>query len=212
MKNSLLFLSAICLFIMQSACAVGNAHRYHDTIADLNVAGTIAIAVTTHDQREYIISGDKKSNFVGLSRGGFGNPFDVTTETGESLASDMTKSLVNSLSKKGFKPVSVLVNPKDDQQTIIDKLRKVNAERLFLLTLIEWKSDTYQNTALHFDIKATVYDSTGKTLGEKELKGTDDLGGSALNPPGHAKKAVPKAFKEKIQSLLNSNEIISALQ
>ena len=32
-----------------------------------------------------------------------------------------------------------------------------------------------------------------------------------MNPPGYAKEAVPKAFKEKIENLLNSKEIADNL-
>ena len=151
-----------------AACAVGNTHRYQDTVADVERTGTIAIVVTTHDQRQYVVSGNKGQDFVGLQRGGFGNPFDVRTDSGNALASDMTQSLINSLSKKGFKAVPVPVAPTDDQQTVMNKLKASGGERFLILTLTEWKSDTYNNTALIYDIKAAILDSEGKTLGGKD--------------------------------------------
>jgi len=33
-----------------------------------------------------------------------------------------------------------------------------------------------------------------------------------MNPPGHAKKVVPVAFKEKIESLLNFEDISEAIE
>lgn len=201
----------VCLIVLLSACAVGNRHRYHDTFADINITGVIAIAVTTHDRRDYVVSGKKCPNFVGLQRGGYGNPFDINTDSGNALAYDMTQSLTNSLSRKGFKAMPISVAPVDDRQSVIDKLKATGNERFLVLTITEWKSDTYQNTALIYDIKATILDRDGKTLGESTLKGRDDLGGSAWNPPAHAKEAVPTAFREKIEKLLNSKEIIAAL-
>jgi hypothetical protein len=43
------------------------------------------------------------------------------------------------------------------------------------------------------------------------IKGSDDLKGSFWDPPAHAKEAVPIAFREKIEKLLNSTEIEAAL-
>jgi hypothetical protein len=201
----------VCLAVVLSACAVGNRHRYHDTLADISVTGAIAIAVTAQDQRNYVVTGNKSPDFVGLQRGGFGIPFDVSTDSGNALSHDMAQSLANSLSKKGFRAMPITVGPGDDRQAVIDKLKATGTEKFLLLTLTEWKSDTYTNTALVYDIKATILDRYGKVLSESALKGRDDLGGSAWNPPAHAKEAVPAAFKEKIEKLLNSKEIIAAL-
>ncbi len=212
MKNVKLFLLLTFFALALNACAVGNTHRYHDTVADIKASNTIVIAVATHDQREYVISGRKNPDFVGLSRGGYGNPFNVSTASEKPLAEDMTQSIANSLAKKGFKAVPVTVVHTDNRQAVIDKLRAADGERMLIFTLTEWKSDTYMNTALIYDVKAEVLDRNGKTIAEREIKGRDDLGGSFMNPPSHAKEAVPVAFKEKIEKLLNSSEIEAALR
>ncbi|MEK6742340.1 MAG: hypothetical protein AABZ15_01950 [Nitrospirota bacterium] len=211
MKRKLVLLIAYCAAVL-SGCAIGNTHRYHDTLADINFSGSITIAVATHDQREYVLSGVKEPDFVGLSRGGFGNPFNINTESGKQLAEDMTLSIANSLGKKGFKVVPVLVPHSDQRQAVVGKLKGAGGERLLIFTLSEWKSDTYMNTALLYDIKAEVLNKEGTTLAQKSLNGKDDLGGSFMNPPQHAKEAVPVAFKEKIEKLLKSPEIEAALR
>lgn len=65
--------------------------------------GTITVAVATHDQRPYVVGGNKKPNFVGLSRGGYGNPFDVVTVSGNPLADGFSESISRSLAARGFK-------------------------------------------------------------------------------------------------------------
>lgn len=52
--------------------------------------------------------------------------------------------------------------------------------------------------------------NASKVLAEKQIQGKDNLGGSAINPPGHAKTAVPAAFTQKLETLLNSPEIQNA--
>ena len=75
-------------------CAAGNRHAYHETVAVLQASGSKTIAVATHDEREYVRSGHKRPNFVGLQRGGYGNPFNVTTASTHPLAQDMTDAIV----------------------------------------------------------------------------------------------------------------------
>jgi hypothetical protein len=204
----LLFLCTTLL----GGCAVGNAHRYSDTVVDINSPTTRSVAFTVYDQREYVMSGNKTPDFAGLSRGGFGNPFDVTTESKKPLTEEMTLSIAATFKKNGIKAIPVVVAFAGKRSNVIEKLKATGGERLLLLTVFEWKSDTYSNTSLHFDVNAEVLDREGKTLAEKRSKGVDELGGSAWNPPAYAKDAVRKAFKEKVETLLNSMEIGTALQ
>ncbi len=204
------------VLVIFAGCASGNKYNYSDVVADLNASGAKAVGVATHDQRAYIKSGEKNPDFVGLMRGGlnfsFGAPHNVTTASGHPMAADMTRALASSLSKKGFKAVPVVVTQTDDQNAVLEKLKASGAERLVLLTLNEWKSDTYHNTALQYDVSLKVYDQAGNVLAEKEIKGKDDLGGTLWGDPvSFAKESVPRAFKEKIEVLLNSTSIANAL-
>lgn len=212
MNYLLRFLFIAFMSITLSACAFGNKHAYHDVHADIEAIGTSVVAVTTHDQRNYVISGNKNPVFVGLQRGGYGNPFDVLTKSGDPLAHDMTQSVAMSLSKNGFKAIPVPSSHSDDRQTLINRLKSMEADRLIMFTIYEWKSDTYQNTALIYDVNATIMDREGKVLGESKIEGRDNLRGSFMNPTGHAKEVIPDAFREKIQILINSKQISNELQ
>jgi hypothetical protein len=206
------FLFCLSIAILVSGCAVGNKHRYHDVIADIKFSGDIAIGVGTQDAREYIISGDKDPTFVGLSRGGYGNPFNVGTQSGQPLANDISQTISNSLSKKGFKPIIIELSHRDNDNTIIEKLILSKAPRLIFLKLNEWKSDTFTNTALLYNVDFKVMDEKGEVLAEKHLEGRDNLKGSVMNPPSHAKKAIPEALKQKIEELLNDPGVQKALE
>lgn len=74
------------------------------------------------------------------------------------------------------------------------------------------ENPNFVGTALHYDLTMKIYDQDGKVLTEKKIQGKDDLGGSSWNAPASAKQAVPRAFKEKIEELLNSTAIAAALQ
>jgi hypothetical protein len=211
MKLRHAIISLLSILILTS-CAVGNQHSYHDTIANIAVSGNITVAATTHDQREYIVSGQSPLNYVGMQRGGFGNPFNVTTASGKPLAEDITTSICHSLSVKGFRAIAVNVAPSDNRNDVIAKLRTSESQRLLLLTLNELQSDTYSNVGFSYNMKLEVFDPNGNKLAEKSIKGDDSLGGSAWNPPERARGVIPKAFKEKLEALLNSGEILKTLQ
>jgi hypothetical protein len=202
----------LAIAMLTSGCAVGNRHHYQDVLADIQYSGDIAVGVGTQDARPYVISGDKPPSFVGLSRGGFGNTFDINTESGRPLADDVNQDISRSLAQKGFKPVSVALSPQDDDAAVFAKLSATKAPRLLWLKIAEWKSDTYTNTALIYNVDLRVMDESGKILAEKFLEGRDNLKGSVMNPPAHAKKVVPIAFKEKLEALLNDPGVQNALK
>ncbi len=114
------------------------------------MSGNYPVAVTTLDQRDYVLSFNKSPNFVGLQRGGYGNPFDVITEDGKPLSDNVTAALANSLKAKGFVAVRVETEVKDTSDAVVKKLMTASSRRTILLTLREWKTDTYMNVALYY--------------------------------------------------------------
>jgi hypothetical protein len=78
-------LAVVCLCLLNGACAVGVQHKYDATDAQIEAKPTGIVAVAVQDARSYILSGNKTPNFVGNSRGGYYNAFDVTTTTGKPL-------------------------------------------------------------------------------------------------------------------------------
>jgi hypothetical protein len=205
--------AAACIVasLMVSGCAIGNKHRYDDVVAPLRVEGSNHVGVGVSDRRPYVISGSKSPTFVGLQRGGYGNPFNVSTSSGASLADDMASALVRSLNAKGFQAVAVVITVADDPSRVVSRLTEGHPDRALLLVLREWKADTYQNTALLYDVSLQVLDGEGRLLAEKKLVGKDNLGGSFWNPPAHAKEAVPQAFVRKLTELLDDPQVAAAL-
>ena len=204
--------AALVLFVavMASGCAVGNRYAYHTVVASPQVSGTTALSVATHDQRDYVRTGSKPPQFVGLQRGGFGNPFDVKTEEDKPLADAMTTALVNTLTRKGFRAQPVVIA---HSATVPDARRQVigtAGDRALLLTLTEWKSDTAMRVGLNYDMTLVVLDRSGAVLAEKRLQGQDNLGAATL--PSQVGGMVSAAFKTKLEQLLDDPAIATALR
>ncbi len=124
-KANVIWLIILVLFL--AGCAFGNKHAYHNVDANISAAGTTKVAVATHDQRNYVKNGDKQPDFVGLQRGGFGNPFDITTASGNALAQDVTETICRSLASKGFHTTPVIVNYSETSYTVKADLKKTGA-------------------------------------------------------------------------------------
>jgi hypothetical protein len=198
--------------VLASGCAVGNTHSYDNVLASLSYQGTRKVAVGTEDQRPYVLNAEKGPQFVGLSRGGYGNPFNVTTTSGKPLADDLTLSLERSLDAKSFDAVALTIGLREDDAAVVAKARETGATRIVVLALREWKSDTMMNTALIYEAALRVLDASGALLAESKIAGRDDLGGSAVNPPKHAQTAVPIAARAKLEALLADPAVAEALR
>lgn len=207
-RHSVRCLFAVCIAGLFMGCAVGQKYSYDTVISDLSASGNKTIGVATHDKRPYILSGEKDPDYVGTLRGGFGNPFNVNTESGRPFSDDISQSIASSLSKKGFKAITIVTLPKDSRENVMEKLKATYGENLILLTLHDWKSDAFANGSLRYSASLEVFDKHGINNAEAKITGEDDLGSAMYSQ----KKAVREAFKKKIEKLLNNPEVVQSLQ
>ena len=198
--------------LLATGCAVGNVHNYRDAAFPLEKDSGQAVAVAVQDQRPYVLDGNKGPEFVGLSRGGFGNPFSVTTASGQPMADDMARAVASSLETAGYRPTVVPLSPKETLDAVRAKLSAAQTPRSLYLAVREWKSDTYMGTSLTYDLTLSVLDTRGMPLADKSDRGKRDLGGSAWNPPAHARKAAPEMFSKMMGEFLADEGIRKALR
>jgi len=192
-------------------CAVGNRYGFAGVVADVQASGTASVVVATQDLREAVVAGKKTPDFVGLQRGGYGNPFDVTTESGKPLADVVSDAVCASLAQKGFKPLSIIVATTHTPEQIRTGILNQKPQLGLMLYVMDWKSDTFANVGLTYELQLYVIDGAGNQIAQSTVSGDEDLGGSAWNPPKHARKAVPEAFRDALERLLNHDAVRAAL-
>ena len=152
--------ASLPLILTLAGCAIGNRYDYSHSIAGLPITGGGKLAVDVVDARPYVLNHEKSPNFIGLQRGGFGNPFDVTTKSGRPLADEMRDAIANSLERRGF----TVVGTKDP------------APRKLELRVQEWKSDVMMRFSIHYDLTLIVYDAQGAVIASSTAKGSDVQG------------------------------------
>ena len=192
-------------------CAVGNQYELHKAMPVLKAQGGARLAVGTHDQRLDITSGDKEPDFIGVQRGGFGNAFSVTTASDQPLASDITTVVVRALQQQGFAAEPVELPPTLSKAGAEAAVGAKGAQRAIVITILEFKSDTYTNVGFDYAFEIVVLDAAGQTVAKASTAQGRNLKGSFWNPPAHAKQAVPRAFREALEELLNRPEIAAAI-
>lgn len=185
----------------------------YDTTVVLPEKGTTKVAVATVDERPHVLNHRNPPNYVGIIRGGFGNPFDRHTDDGKPLADDFDETIVYSLVSNGFQAVAVSTAPASDDGQALALLKQSGASRLVLLELREWQSDTMINPTMNLDYSFHVYDAAGKELATvTEAKDQDLKGGSFFNPIGKSDDLVVAFYQDKIQAWFSDPKVEAALQ
>jgi len=203
--------AVLTALLFLGGCAMGVRHDYDQKALNLGITTSATVAVGTLDRRPYVVNGQKPENFVGVSRGGFGNPFDVTTQSGRPLASDISSSIVSSMKIDGVDAKAVELRRTlsvDDAKTA---LSAAGTQKTVMITLQEWKGDAMVNVGLGYDFVLSVFDKDGKQLALKLQQGRENLGPADPFTPGGTAQILPR-FRRMMETLFREPDVVKALQ
>ena len=207
MRTLLPLLAAFLL----AGCAVGRTAGYAD--ASVSIAGAsvsnVAIALAVQDRRPYVVSGNKPEKFVGLQRGGFGNPFDVNTSSGAAVASDLRDAIAKGLRAKGYAVTPVTVAPGDSGDAVKRKLADARGKRSALVVMTELKSDSYMNSSVAYDLALTVLDERGNSVASSSVRGEDNVAGSGMIAD---ESKITEQVGRKLEQLFADPKVAAALR
>lgn len=174
-QSTIRFLAIVAIAVVLGGCAFGQTVRYSEASVHLRLHGDKTVVVIVHDQRPDVVAGDAPSNWVGESRSLYGIPYDVTTENEEPLAGNMSQTIADALSARGFHATPLNVRPYVGKEAIIHRAVGQGVQRIVLLTLNKYASDTYWSTSVDFDVVLTVLDGSGTVMGTKAWSGGHNL-------------------------------------
>ena len=165
-------IAVIMLSIVPSSvlCAFGPIDQkanYANAWPTVEYETDITIAVGAHDQRPYIINGEKSPTYVGTARTRLalsGIPFNVNTVSNKPLSDDIASAIVSGFKGMGAQAQSIPIVFSDSHQAALGKLKQLWKRRIVLITLREWRSDTYRYTGFFIDAQLQVYDEEGKEI------------------------------------------------
>lgn len=154
----------------------------------LDATAVYPLSVAVIDERPYILSGEKRDNFIGLYRGSFGEPHDALMEGGTSLAQVIERDLKADLRSAGF------------------AVMEGNAERLVEVSVQEYKYDCYVNCRVWHSLHVRIKDPSGTTLYEADVEDKRDvMGGSFSGYKPALSKELPKIYAKMIRDIVLSS-------
>ncbi|MEM0924167.1 MAG: hypothetical protein AAGI13_14045, partial [Pseudomonadota bacterium] len=189
-------LGVMLLTIGLAGCAIGNQYDLSQGAARVgDISQSVSVAVI--DQRPYVLSGDKSPNFIGLQRGGYGNPFDVTTRSSRSAAEDLTRMLVNSYASAGSNAKALTAAPGSDAERVVSQFRQAGTDRLLLIEMREWKTDALAQITTSWNLTARVFDRSGLEIATQSDQGVEGTGESVLFQLEEGKNEVAQAEAQR---------------
>jgi len=212
MKKILPLLLAVALL---SGCAVGNKINYTNAQLSVKYPTKNRIALGVQDRRAYVVAKKKDGNFVGVYRGGFGNPFDVTTKSTNNLSDDIEHIIARTMNQDDGHVVPFVIGVITSNEELRQTIKNSNATKTLVVVINEWKSDStnsffHRVTNFDFDLVAVVYGAKTEQLAMKVVKGTEQIAGGAMGGFSYVEDAAPNVLRAKLEELL-SGEVSTAL-
>ena len=172
------------------------------------------ITIATCDQREQILDGSRKTDFVGYQRTGVGIAYPIGTLSGNPVSDDISSTISTALEGKGCSTSIITTLPTENENEIIDNFKKHDSGKLFLMKCLEHKIDGYGFPILHFDLQVKIYSSEGKQLTEKNYQGERNLGESVGWGRSFYKYKEPisEGLEDLLEEIFNDPEISSILK
>jgi hypothetical protein len=197
MSRAFLSAGVTCCVLWLGGCVVGQSlpAGYQATPAAPIGEGTY-LSVEVHDERPYVLSGDKPPYFIGKYRAGFGNPWDVTTEGQQPLAGVIERDLSADLRALGYSVVST-----------------AEAQRRLDVAIMDWNFDAMINGKFWYEFRLRVLDAAGTLLTEDTVTDASFIEGSFwTGAKGAFEKQMPDLYAGAIRKIARENAgIIAAL-
>lgn len=211
-QSFLLLIGLACVAMLTSGCANMLKFKIADVDAKVNVTGNTAITVASLDKRAFIVDRSSPESYVGMVRGGYGNPFNATTLSNLSFADAVSKSICKALNQKGFKATSVSVKFDKTEQQAVNSLLQTKMNKNILVVIREWESDSFYNLNIGYDFLLKVFNRDGTVLATSEAKDAIQISCSIMTGClGIDEKEVPAAFQKAMETLLNAPTVMRAL-
>jgi hypothetical protein len=184
---SLRSLSLIAVFAL-SGCVVGQniKLRYEPPAANAGSSTPVTLSVT--DKREYVVSGNKRPEYVGHYRAGFGNTWDVVNFRNVPLADQMNTDVQKELQSLGFSSGNA------------------QSGKTVSIEIHEWNFDAATNGRFWFDVRLVVKSANGAELYATQVKDERIIKGSAWSGAKNAMaRGIPVIYGEVIRKLIREN-------
>ena len=180
--------------VLLGGCVVGQSvSPTYDVGPGATATGT-PVALNVRDERPYVKSGEKPPFFIGQYRGGFGNPWNVSTEGDQPIASLLQRDLGKELQALGHPVVA-----------------QSAGVRVLDVAIDEYQFDGYQNAKFWYLFNVRVIGPDGKVMAQSAVQDKQVIQGTFWEgAKGGVEKKLPELYAGAIRKLVRDNPTISA--
>jgi hypothetical protein len=157
------------------------------------------------DARPDILNGERKETFVGFTRSLYGIPYPGHTQSKKPFAQDLANLVTRALKLGGTPVQSIIASPFQGREGAVKALQASGADRLILIEIRDWWSDTLVRTDLHYDLALTVLNQQGQELGLSSVVGHDELG----KRQRAERRDIPTATNDILSTLFAAEAVIA---
>lgn len=189
----------------QSIIRLDDKANFTDVWPTIEYETDSTVAVGVHDQRSYVINGEKSPTYAGTVRGWVGNPWNVHTESNKPLSNDIAIAVVSGFMHVGTQAKTVTIPFSDDHQAALEKLKHLGTKKMVIITLREWRSDSGRSTGFFIDAILQVYDGEGNELAKSTVSHKNMESGDGTV------ESIYRAARLYLSMLLNDPTVKAAL-
>ncbi|MDP2853420.1 MAG: DUF1566 domain-containing protein [Smithellaceae bacterium] len=195
--------------------AIGQKSDYTTAWPRVEYKTDYSLSVSVHDQRPYVVYGEKSPTYTGTIRAGFGNPWNVNTQSGKPLSEDIASAVVSGLMRVGIQAKSLPTHFADDHKAVIENLKQIGAKRIAIITLREWKGDSYKTVGFFINADLRIYDEKGNELASTSVshKNIGSGDGSVVSTDYAARLYLSMLLNDdKIKTALGGSQSVSEIK
>ncbi len=190
-------------------CVVGKKVPYEKMKVEINYSGTKSIALAVYDQREMVVKGNRKPDFVGYQISGIGVAWPIGTKSGKNFTDVIQEVISQSFKNKGYTVLLIPTSYKDNYDDIKTRMIQSSSDRLMIIKLKKLQIVMVVATIIDIDVDVEVLDKSGNMLAVKNFQKSEEIATDILGT--NYKKYAPEFLEKEITSWLNDPQITKEL-
>jgi len=207
-----LFVSVIYSVFLISliGCVVGKKVPYEKMKVEINYSGTKSITLAVYDQREMVVDGNRKADFVGYQLSSIGVAWPMGTKSGKNFTDVLQEVISQSFKNKGYKVLLFPTLYTENYDDIKTRMIQSSGDRLMIIKLKKLQIVMVVATIIDIDVDIEVFDKSGNMLASKNFQKSLQIATDILGT--NYKKYAPEYLEKEIASWLNDQQIAKELK
>lgn len=164
------------------------------------------LGILIWDQRPMVVDKSQKESFIGYTRAIVGIAYPQFIESGQDLSLLLQSKIKTAYSSQGVKTNTIVSSPFESENQISQKIINYLHDKVLLIKLNKLYIDGVVNIEYVVDIELQLLNSKNEIIFKKRIIDNIPMGAASK-----FKKTVPVTLKKIIETLLNANDVIDAI-